>query len=231
RSAHVDDRYFPNTTKSKTSYYFRIFILYICILIGLTNMSKMQDMLFNLRFTVKQLERLAKKSEKEQRIQEAKVKKAIQQKNVDTARVYAENAIRKKNEGLTYLRMAARVDAVSAKVTKKMEGVTKALDKAMQSMDLEKVTKVMEHFENTFEDLDVNVSTVEQSLGAATTLSTPEDQVQALIKQVAEENDLEINDQLLGLEPGQSTLASEGSKSVSRQKEDALERRLAALRN
>ena len=67
--------------------------------------------------------------------------------------------------------------------------------------------------------------TVEQSLGAATTLSTPEDQVQALIKQVAEENDLEINDQLLGLEPGQSTLASEGSKSVSRQKEDALERR------
>lgn len=203
-------------------------------------MSKMQDMLFNLRFTVKQLERLAKKAEKEQRIQEAKVKKAIQQKNIETARIYAENAIRKKNEGLTYLRMAARVDAVSAKVqtavtmkdvTKKMEGVTKALDKAMQSMDLEKVTKVMERFENTFEDLDVNVSTVEESLGAATTLSTPEDQVQALIKQVAEENDLEINDQLVGLEPGQSTLASEGTKSVSRQKEDALERRLAALRN
>ncbi len=35
---------------------------------------------------------------------------------MDIARVYAENAIRKKNEGLTYLRMAARVDAVSAKV-------------------------------------------------------------------------------------------------------------------
>lgn len=30
--------------------------------------------------------------------------------------MYAENAIRKKNEGLNYLRMAARVDAVSAKV-------------------------------------------------------------------------------------------------------------------
>jgi len=37
-------------------------------------------------------------------------------KNKETAQVYAENAIRKKNEGLNYLRMAARVDAVQAKV-------------------------------------------------------------------------------------------------------------------
>ena len=42
---------------------------------------------------------------------------AIATKNVDTARIYAENAIRKKNEGLNYLRMAARVDSVSARVT------------------------------------------------------------------------------------------------------------------
>jgi len=45
---------------------------------------------------------------------------AIQSKNVETARIYAENAIRKKNEGLNYLRMAARVDAVSAKVQSAM---------------------------------------------------------------------------------------------------------------
>ncbi len=41
---------------------------------------------------------------------------AIQQKNIETAQIYAENAIRKKNEGLMYLRMAARVDAVANKV-------------------------------------------------------------------------------------------------------------------
>lgn len=39
-----------------------------------------------------------------------------------------------------------------------MEGVTKALDKAMSSMDLEKVSKVMEKFESQFEDLDVRSS-------------------------------------------------------------------------
>jgi len=41
---------------------------------------------------------------------------ALEQGNVEGARIYAENAIRKKNEGLNYLRMAARVDAVSNRV-------------------------------------------------------------------------------------------------------------------
>ena len=41
---------------------------------------------------------------------------AISQKNIEGAQIYAENAIRKKNEGLNYLRFAARVDAVQAKV-------------------------------------------------------------------------------------------------------------------
>ena len=39
-----------------------------------------------------------------------------------------------------------------------MQGVTKGLDKAMQSMDLEKVSKIMEKFEQQFEDLDVRTS-------------------------------------------------------------------------
>lgn len=41
---------------------------------------------------------------------------ALQQKSVECARVYAENAIRKKNEGVNWLRMASRVDAVASKV-------------------------------------------------------------------------------------------------------------------
>ena len=64
---------------------------------------------------------------------------------------------------------------------------------------------------------------MEGALGAATTLSTPQDQVESLIKQVAEENDLEITDALVGLEPGQSSLAPEASASAG--KEDQLARR------
>jgi len=185
------------------------------------------------------MERLAKKAEKEQKKEEGKIKKAIQQKNVEAARIYAENAIRKKNESLNYLRMAARIDGVQAKVqsayamkdlTKKMEGVTKALDKAMSSMDLEKVSQVMEKFESQFEDLDVRTTTLEDAMGTATTLSTPQDQVEALMREVAAENALDIEDQLKELNPTSASIRSEASASKS-EKEDQLSRRLAALRH
>lgn len=54
---------------------------------------------------------------------------ALQQKNVDCARVYAENAIRKKNEGLNWLRMASRIDAVASKVqtAATMKGVSSVI--------------------------------------------------------------------------------------------------------
>ena len=41
---------------------------------------------------------------------------AIQQKNIEGAKIYAENAIRKKNESLNYLRFASRVDAVASRI-------------------------------------------------------------------------------------------------------------------
>lgn len=75
-----------------------------------------KDTLFQLRFCAKQLERLSKKAEKEQAAQQAKIKKALQQGNVEGAKIYAENAIRKKNEALNFLRMASKVDAVRSKV-------------------------------------------------------------------------------------------------------------------
>ncbi|XP_035678720.1 charged multivesicular body protein 1a-like [Branchiostoma floridae] len=201
-------------------------------------MSKMDETLFQLRFTAKQLDRLAKKSEKEEKQQKAKVKKALQQKNVDVAKIYAENAIRKHNEGLNYLRMSARVDGVASRVqsavamkqvTKDMGHVTKALDKAMGSMDLQKVSQVMEKFEKQFEDLDVHTQTLESSMGTATTLTTPQDQVDDLIKQVAEESGLEVMSQLEGLGPAQETIGASSSKTQTQ--EDQLSRRLQALRN
>lgn len=69
--------------------------------------------LFNLKFAVKDLERSAKKAEKEEKLEIAKTKKAIQKGNTEVARIHAENAIRQKNQSLNYLRMSARVDAVS----------------------------------------------------------------------------------------------------------------------
>ncbi|XP_036998658.2 charged multivesicular body protein 1a [Artibeus jamaicensis] len=196
----------------------------------------MDDTLFQLKFTAKQLEKLAKKAEKDSKTEQAKVKKALQQKNVECARVYAENAIRKKNEGVNWLRMASRVDAVASKVqtavtmkgvTKNMAQVTKALDRALSSMDLQKVSAVMDRFEQQVQNLDVHTSVMEDSMSSATTLTTPQEQVDSLIVQIAEENGLEVLDQLSQLPEG---AAAVGEGSV-RSQEDQLSRRLAALRN
>uniref|UniRef100_A0A8C7LHI7 Charged multivesicular body protein 1A n=1 Tax=Oncorhynchus kisutch TaxID=8019 RepID=A0A8C7LHI7_ONCKI len=197
------------------------------------------DTLFQLKFTAKQLEKLAKKAEKDSKSEQAKVKKALQLKNVDVARVYAENAIRKKNEGLNWLRMASRVDAVASKVqtavamkavTKNMTQVTKALDKALGSMDLQKVSAVMDKFETQVQNLDVHTSVMEDSMSSATTLTTPQDQVDDLILQIAEEGGLEVMDQLSQVPAGATSLGESSSRS-QHEKEDQLSRRLAALRN
>ena len=66
--------------------------------------------------------------------------------------------------------------------------------------------------------------TVESSMSDATTLSTPQDQVEALIRQVAAENDLHIEDQLADLNPAAGSLRA-GASAEPASKEDALERR------
>ena len=91
---------------------------------------------------------------------------------MECAGVYAENAIQKKNEGVNWLQMASRVDAVASKVqtavtmkevTKNMAQVTKALDKALSTMDLQKVSAVMNRFEQQVQNLDVYTLLMEDS--------------------------------------------------------------------
>lgn len=203
-------------------------------------MPSMEDSLFQLKFCTKQLERESKRSEKAHNSEKAKIKKALQQGNVEGARIYGENAIRKRNESLNYLRMAARVDGVASRIqtamamksmTKDMGHVVKGLDKAMASMDLQKVQEIMDKFETQAENLDVHTSVMDQGMGAATTLSTPADQVDSLIQQVADEHGLEMTNMLSDAASAPTGSIGVASTSVSNEQEDALTRRLAQLRN
>lgn len=54
--------------------------------------------LFNLKFAAKELERSAKKCEKDSVNEKIKVKRAIEQGNMEGAKIYAENVIRNKNQ-------------------------------------------------------------------------------------------------------------------------------------
>ena len=135
---------------------------------------------------------------------------------MEVARIHGENAIRQKNQSLNHLRMAARIDAVSSrvqtavttkkvllltnfnnlitiliysliKVTQSMAGVVKAMDSAMRSMNLEKISALMDKFEKQFEDLDVQSACMDTAMSQTTTTSVPQNDVDFLMQQVADE--------------------------------------------
>ena len=195
----------------------------------------MEKHLFNLKFAAKELERNSKRCEKQERLEKTKAKKCIQNGQIESAKIHAENAIRQKNQAINYLRMAARVDAVASrvqtavttkKVTTSMGGVVKAMDSAMKSMNLEKISGIMDTFEKQFEDLDVQSSYMENTMSSTTTVSTPANEVDTLMQQIAGEAGLELN---LELPQGPSTNPV-ASTAVS-QDQDELTKRLAQLRN
>lgn len=144
----------------------------------------------------------SKKCEKNQKSAKLAVKKAIEKGNMEGARIYAQNAIREKTQGLNYLRMASRIDAVAQRLetairtndmSKAMGNVVKGMSSALKSMDVEKISKTMDSFEKQFEDMDVRAGYMETSMNASTASATPEDQVDSLISQVADEHQLDLS--------------------------------------
>mmetsp|Transcript_13307 Transcript_13307/g.40264 ORF Transcript_13307/g.40264 Transcript_13307/m.40264 type:complete len:95 (-) Transcript_13307:658-942(-) len=79
-------------------------------------MPRLEDQIFNLRFTSKQLQRASKKAEKDEKAERLKVKRAIEKGNMEGAKIYAQNAIRKKSEATNYLRLGSRLDAVVSRL-------------------------------------------------------------------------------------------------------------------
>jgi len=203
------------------------------------NKISLEDQLIDLRITSKQMQRSAKKCEKNEKAAIDKLKKAIKQGNSEGAKIYAQDAIREKNQALNHLRMASRIDAVSSRletavrmntVTQAMKGVTKGMDKGLASMDVEDLTRTMDKFEQQFEDLDVKAEYMEGTMNSTTATSTPADQVDDLIMMVADSNNLELGDAFSEIGPVDNKVLPEKEIKVS-PKADDLEARLSNLRN
>ena len=71
------------------------------------------------------------------------------------------------------------------KVTKEIGVTSKSLEQAMKSMNLEKITGVMDKFESQFENLDLHTQVMENSMGDAMATQTPSADVDALITKVS----------------------------------------------
>ncbi|KAJ3478631.1 hypothetical protein NLI96_g9622 [Meripilus lineatus] len=200
-------------------------------------MSSLEKTLFQLKFTAKTLNRQAKKAQKDEKTEKTKLKKALQQGNNDGARIYASNAIRKKNESLNLLRLSSRIDAVASRVetavtmkqlTGNMTSVVRGMDKAMESMNLERITLVMDKFESQFADLDVQTSIMEDTVSNTTAVSMPQDEVEALLKQTAEEANIELQHDLASKDL--ASVPDLAVKETLKEEDDKLAARLRALR-
>eukprot|EP00920_Eleutheroschizon_duboscqi_P018649 GHVT01044314.1.p2 GENE.GHVT01044314.1~~GHVT01044314.1.p2 ORF type:complete len:122 (+),score=26.99 GHVT01044314.1:1787-2152(+) len=66
------------------------------------------------------------------------------------------------------------------------------LTRAMGTLDIDKLSTNMTAFEQLFEDLDVRAEFVTNSIDSTTSTTTPIDQVESLITQVAEEHALDV---------------------------------------
>ncbi|GMH91627.1 hypothetical protein TrVE_jg7010 [Triparma verrucosa] len=198
----------------------------------------LEDELVNLRITSKQMSRSATKCEKNEKAALSKLKKAIEQGNMEGAKIYGQNAIREKNQALNCLRMSSRIDAVASRletairtkaVTKSMTGVVAGMQSAMKSMDVEKISKTMDEFEKQFEDMDVRSGYMENAMSNSTASATPADEVDTLIQMVAEQNGLELNAEFDAQgQVGQGVPKQKQKEEVK--EDDDLEKRLAALR-
>lgn len=201
------------------------------------NKVSLEDEMINLRITSKQMQRSAKKCEKNEKMAIEKLKKAIQQGNQEGAKIYGQDAIREKNQALNYMRMTSRIDAVQSRIetavrmdqiTGSMQGVVKGMSNGLASMDVEKISKTMDKFESQFEDLDVKTQYMEGAMNATTATSTPAEQVDDLIMMVADKNNLELGDAFSDIGPvGKNEPEAEKPAAEA----NDLEARLANLRS
>ncbi|KAL2937360.1 ESCRT-related protein CHMP1A [Bienertia sinuspersici] len=196
--------------------------------------EKLMNQIMELKFTSKSLLRQAKKCEKDEKSEKLKIKKAMEKGNMDGARICAENAIRKRNEQMNYLRLSSRLDAVVARldtqakmqtVSKSMGSIVNSLNSSLTTGNLQKMSETMDNFEKQFVNMEVQAEFMESSMAGSTSLSTPESDVNSLMHQVADDYGLEVS---VGLpQPSAHPVPTKTEEPVD---ENDLSRRLAELK-
>ncbi|CAA7410040.1 unnamed protein product [Spirodela intermedia] len=202
----------------------------------MANAERLMNRIVDLKFASKSLQCQARRCEKEEKSEKVKLKKAMEIGNMDGARICAENAIRKRSEQMSYLRLASRLDAVVARldtqgkmqsVGKSMASIVKVLDSSLATGNLQKISETMDKFERQFVDMEVQAGFMESSMAGSTSLSTPEGEVTNLMHQVADNCGLEV---AIGLPQTAVHAVPSLVEEKAEVDEDDLSRRLAELK-
>ncbi|CAN0891414.1 ESCRT-related protein CHMP1A, partial [Linum grandiflorum] len=197
--------------------------------------EKLMNQIIELKLNIRELQRQAKKCEKEGKADEVKVKKAIEKGTMDGARIYSENAIRKRTEQMNYLKLSSKLDAVVARLTtqakmstvnKSMANIVTSLNSSLKSSNMEKICETMDQFEKQFGNMEVQTEVMEDAMAGSTSLTTPEGEVKRLMQQVADDYGLEVSVRL----PQLAAHAVPTKSHEIKVDEDDLSRHLAELK-
>lgn len=151
--------------------------------------------------------------------------------------------MRNSQQRIQLLTLAARIDAVAARVqtaitmrnvTGSMAQTVRGMDAALKSMDLEKIGAVMEKFESQFEDLDVVSGYYEGVAGGVESQQVGvegQSEVDALMNRVADETGVELNQQFMEGTVPEGEPATKQKEREREVLEEGLGDRLRALRN
>lgn len=194
------------------------------------------EIAFKMKMTAKHVGRQASKSQKLQVVEEKKAKDALAKGNIAGARIFAENAIRNKNQAFSYMKLQSQLDAVASKVQAQnvraqvatdMQQVTHSLDSALGSMDVSELAITMDKFVSQSEDMDLHTKFMDSAIGESTTTSTPQNEVDGLLSRINDEH--QLNQQhLIDGHSVPTTLAQQHAQTQLGA-DDSLAARLAAL--
>jgi len=163
--------------------------------------DKLFETIFEFKMQARDLEKQSKKSDKEKDKLIGKVKDAIAKNKPEQAKLYAQDAIRKKNEATKYELLSYKLVAVHSKLqsayqtTKLNENMCKmvnSMSSALGTMDLVKISENMDQFEKMFDNLDANAQLMDHAMDNIDAGSYAERDVSNLIMQVAKVNGMDV---------------------------------------
>jgi charged multivesicular body protein 1 len=196
------------------------------------------DRLIELKMAAQRLRSHARRCNKEQQQELGRLQDAIRKQNYELAQLYAQNAIRKRNENVMYTRLEHRIDAIYSKLqtaytlknaTKSIEKSVSKIKVAVNSDDLNYVMNVMDDLEKVSDNMEVHAESIGNVVSNVTSMSTPQESVDELIQQVATQHGLDMAFAMPNTSMSSMVNASPIGSKASVTEDDSIASRLAML--
>lgn len=163
--------------------------------------SNMEQSLVRLQMASETMKRKSQQAKKQQRLEDKQAAAAMAAEEHEIAVIHAENAIRCKNLTVTYLRLSARLGAIANKVdtaiemhqvTNTMCSIVGGLEEALQTMNIQRVSAIMDRFNEQFAELDEQARVMDTAMQSTTSSTAPSSEIEAYMQQLAEANGIQV---------------------------------------